>query len=170
MFVILRLTEETWRSVVSLLQVSKPCYSYALETKHMFSSRLLREPTCYLYPVSGRREMTALSSLAFFLSKLPLIKRLKQSVTFSPPHIIRRCTAMAPVCVCVFVFVCVCVCARARACCICECQCACVPDASPLYKEDWTSELSALDDNRSKSKARHTCDYVRNTKNMFDIK
>ena len=59
--------------------------------------------------------MTALSSLAFFLSKLPLIKRLKQSVTFSPPHIIRRCTAMAPVCVCVFVFVCVCVCVRARA-------------------------------------------------------
>lgn len=56
------LLRKTWRSVFSLLQVSKPCYSYALKTKHMFSSWLLREPTCYLYPVTSRREMTVLSS------------------------------------------------------------------------------------------------------------
>lgn len=69
---------ETWRSVYSLLQVSKLCYSYALETKHMFSSRLLREPTCYFYPIIGRRGMTALSSLACSLSKIPLIKKRKK--------------------------------------------------------------------------------------------
>lgn len=96
------LLRETWRSVFSLLQVSKPRYSNALETKHMFSSRLLREPTCYLYPVSSRREMTASSLLfAFPLSKISLIKRIKQSVIFSPPYSIHCCAALAPLCVCV---------------------------------------------------------------------
>lgn len=64
------LQRKTWRSVFSLLQVSKLCYSYALETKQMFSSRLLREPTCYLYPVTSRREMTVLSSLSLSLKFL----------------------------------------------------------------------------------------------------
>lgn len=123
LFLILRLTEGDMKeSVFSLLQVSKPCYSYALETKHMFSSRLLREPTCYLYPVTRRGAMTALFSSAFSLSlyKLPLIKRIKQSVMFSPTSIRRR-AAPAPVCM------------------------TSVPDASPTYEK-----VLMLNDNCSK--------------------
>lgn len=80
------LQRKIWRSVFSLLQVSKLCYSYALETKQMFSSWLLREPTCYLYPVTSRREMTVLSSsVALSLSKIPLIKKLSnQSLSLLP--------------------------------------------------------------------------------------
>lgn len=141
------LLRETWRSVFSLLQVSKPCYSYALETKHMFSSRLLREPTCYLYPVTRRRETTALASSAFSLSKLPLIKKKElsnQSFSLLP-------TAFAVVqhwhhCVCV---------------------CVCVWLASPMphlhIKKYRSSLLSSSDDNCSKSKARHTCNSVKHT-------
>lgn len=66
------LLRDTWRSLFSLLQVSKLCYSYALETKRMFSSRLLREPTCYFHPVTSRRGMTALFFFCFLSLSLSL--------------------------------------------------------------------------------------------------
>lgn len=53
--------------------------------------------------------MTAPSSSAFSRSKLPLIKRIKQSVIFSPPYNIRYCVAFAPVCEYVHVCVILCV-------------------------------------------------------------
>lgn len=99
-FVILELTEADM--VSASLRVSKLCYSYALETKHMFSSRLLREPTCYLYPITRRRAMTALSSAAYSSFKLPLIKRIKHWFFSPPPHNIHHCVTFTPTCICVF--------------------------------------------------------------------
>lgn len=132
---------ETW-SAFALLQVSKLCYSYALEIKHMFSSRLLREPTCYLYPITGRRGMIARSSSAFSSSELPLIKRNKQSVIFfPPPNHVHGCVALAPVCLSVFVH------ANVSA-----------PSLVPHLhiKNEKNSYLSCLDDNCTNSKAHHT--------------
>lgn len=101
------LLRETWRK--RLLPASgfkAALQGCALETKHMFSSRLLREPTCYLYPRHRWEERWQFSCFPpLSLSKLPLIKRIKQSVIFSPHHSV----------------------------CVAHCVRVCVPDASPVY-------------------------------------